>query len=209
MSADQPIRVLSIDDHPLLSEGLASMINNQPDMRLVASAPTAQEGILKHRELQPDITLMDLRLPDLSGLDAMLAIRAEFPEARIIMLTMFAGDAEIHRALQAGAQGYLMKSTPPDEMVATIRQVYAGKKRVAPEVASQIAEHISDDPLSDREIQVLRHVSEGSRNREISERLFISEDTVKAHLKHIMEKLGASDRTHAVAIASRRGFIQL
>lgn len=209
MSADQPIRVLSIDDHPLLSEGIATMINNQPDMRLVASAPTGQEGILKHRELQPDITLMDLRLPDLSGLDAMLAIRAEFPEARIIMLTMFAGDVDIQRALQAGAQGYLLKSTPPDEMVETIRQVHAGKKRVPPEIATELAEHISDEPLSGREIEVLRHVGEGNRNCDIAKRLFISEDTVKAHMKHILEKLGAADRTHAIAIAARRGFIHL
>jgi|SRR5215471_10671696 len=209
MSADQPIRVLSIDDHPLLSEGIATMINNQPDMRLVASAPTGQEGILKHRELQPDITLMDLRLPDLSGLDAMLAIRAEFPEARIIMLTMFAGDVDIQRALQAGAQGYLLKSTPPDEMVETIRQVHAGKKRVPPEIATELAEHISDEPLSGREIEVLRHVGEGNRNCDIAKRLFISEDTVKAHMKHILGKLGAADRTHAIAIAARRGFIHL
>jgi DNA-binding NarL/FixJ family response regulator len=203
------IRVLSIDDHPLLSEGIATMINSQPDMRLVASAPTGHEGIQKHREIKPDITLMDLRLPDLGRIDVVLAIRAEFPEARIIMLTMFAGDAEIQRALHAGAKGYLMKSTPADEMVATIRQVYGGKKHVAPEVASQLAEHISDVPLSDREIEVLRHVSEGNQNREVAKRLFISEDTVKAHLKHILEKLGATDRTHATTIAARRGFIHL
>jgi DNA-binding NarL/FixJ family response regulator len=203
------IKVLSIDDHPLLREGLASMINSQPDMRLVASASTGNEGILKYREFKPDITLMDLRLPDLSGLDAMLAILAEFPEARIVMLTTFTGDVEIQRSLQAGAQGYLLKSMPPTQIVETIRQVHAGKKRVSPEIATQLAEHISDESLSGREIQVLQHVSEGNRNREIAKRLFISEDTVKAHLKHIMEKLGATDRTHATAIAARRGFIQL
>jgi DNA-binding NarL/FixJ family response regulator len=203
------ISVLSVDDHPLLREGIATMINSQPDMQLVASASTGHEGILRYRETQPDITLMDLRLPDLSGLDAMAAIRAEFPEARIIMLTMFAGDVEIQRALQAGAQGYLLKNTPADEMVATIRQVYAGKKRVPAEIATELAEHLSDEPLSNREIEVLRHLAGGNRNREIAKRLFISEDTVKAHLKHILEKLGASDRTHAMAIAARRGFIQL
>jgi DNA-binding NarL/FixJ family response regulator len=209
MNTEQAIRVLSVDDHPILSEGIATLINSQPDMCLVASASTGKDGILKHRELQPDITLMDLRLPDQSGIDVMLAIRAEFPEARIILLTMFAGDVEIQRALEAGAQGYLLKHMPPDEMVKTIRQVHAGKKRVPAEVASHIAEHVGDEPLTSREIDVLRHVSEGNRNRDIAERLFISEETVKVHFKHIMEKLGASDRTHAMAIAARRGFIHL
>jgi len=209
MNSDQPIRVLSVDDHPLLSEGIATLINNQPDMRLVASASTGKEGILKHREHKPDVTLMDLRLPDLSGIDVMRAIRAEFPDARIILLTMFAGDVEIQRALQAGAQGYLLKNMPPEQMLETIRQVYAGKKRFPPEVASHIAEHVGDEPLTNREIDVLRHVTGGNRNRDIAERLFISEETVKVHIKHIMEKLGASDRTHAIAIAARRGFIQL
>jgi DNA-binding NarL/FixJ family response regulator len=209
MSTDQAIRVLSIDDHPILSEGIATLINSQPDMRLVASAPTGKDGVLKHRELQPDITLMDLRLPDQSGIEVMLAIRAEFPGARIILLTMFAGDAEIQRALEAGAQGYLLKCMPPEEMVKTIRQVHAGKRRFPPEVASHIAEHVGDEPLTTREIDVLRQVGEGNRNRDIAKRLFISEETVKVHFKHIMEKLGASDRTHAMTIAARRGFIHL
>jgi DNA-binding NarL/FixJ family response regulator len=209
MSTEQPIRVLSVDDHPLLKEGIAIMINSQPDMTLVASASTAAEGILKHRELKPDVTLMDLRLPDLSGIDAMLAIRAESPDARIILLTMFAGDVEIHRALQAGGQAYLLKSMPPEQMVETIRQVHAGKKRIPPEIASEIAEHIADEPLTNRELDVLRRISEGNRNRDIARELFISEETVKVHVKHIMDKLGASDRTHAMAIAARRGFIRL
>jgi DNA-binding NarL/FixJ family response regulator len=209
MSTSQPIRVLSIDDHPLLSEGIATMINSQPDMELVATASTGKEGILKHREIQPDITLMDLRLPDLSGIDVMLAIRAEFADARIILLTMFAGDVEIQRALRAGAQGYLLKSMPPEHMVETIRHVYAGKKRLQPEIASHVAEHIGDESLTNREIDVLRHVTEGNRNQDIAERLSISIETVKVHIKHIMEKLGASDRAHAMVIAARRGFIHL
>ena len=209
MNTGNPIRVLSVDDHPLLSEGIAALINNEPDMKLVATASTGREGILKHREVQPDITLMDLRLPDLSGIDVMMAIQAESPDARIILLTMFAGDAEIQRALHAGAQGYLVKSMPPEEMLDTIRQVQAGKKRVPPEIACHLAEHLSDEPLTSREVEVLRHITEGNRNRDIAERLFISEETVKVHIKHIMGKLGASDRTHATAIAARRGFISL
>jgi DNA-binding NarL/FixJ family response regulator len=203
------IRVLSIDDHPLLSEGIATMINSEPDMQLVASASCGREGIQKHREISPDITLMDLRLPDISGIDVMLAIRTEFPDARIILLTMFAGDVEIQRALEAGARGYLLKSMPPEQMVETIRQVHKGKKHVAPEIASQLVEHLADEPLTSREVDVLRHVSGGNRNRDIAERLFIAEETVKVHIKHIMEKLGARDRTEAMAIAARRGFIQL
>jgi DNA-binding NarL/FixJ family response regulator len=209
MSNEQPIRVLSIDDHPLLSEGIATMINNEPDMKLVATATTGKEGIQKHREIQPDITLTDLRLPDLSGIDVARAIRAEFPDARIILLTMFAGDVEIQRALEAGARAYLLKSMPAEHMVETIRQVYAGKKRVLPEIASNLAEHLGEEPLTNREIDVLRHVSGGNRNRDIAERLFLSEQTVKVHMKHILGKLGASDRTHAIAIAARRGFIHL
>jgi DNA-binding NarL/FixJ family response regulator len=209
MATDHSIRVLSVDDHPLLSEGIATIINSQPDMELVATASTGREGILKHREIKPDITLMDLRLPDLSGIDVMLAIRSEFADARIILLTMFAGDVDIQRALQAGAQGYLLKSMPSEQMVETIRQVHAGKKRVLPEIASHLAEHLGDEPLTNREMDVLSHVAGGNRNREIAERLYISEETVKVHIKHIMEKLGASDRLHAMVIAARRGFIHL
>ncbi|MGO9261209.1 MAG: response regulator [Bryobacteraceae bacterium] len=209
MTTGNPIQVLSIDDHPLLSEGIATIINNEPDMKLVATASTGAEGIRKYREIRPDITLMDLRLPDMSGIDVTLALRSEFPDARIILLTMFAGDVEIQRALKAGAQGYLLKSMDPEQMVATIRQVYAGKKRVPPQIASELAEHMGEELLSTREIEVLGHVAGGNRNRDIAERLFISEETVKVHVKHIMEKLGAHDRTHAIAIAARRGFIRL
>jgi DNA-binding NarL/FixJ family response regulator len=209
MSDQTVIRVLSVDDHPLLREGISAIINSQADMSLAGEAASGAEAQQKFREIRPDVTLMDLRLPDLSGIDAMIAIRTEFPEARIIMLTTFEGDVEIQRALEAGARGYMLKSTPPNELVEVIRQVHAGKKRVPAEVAAYLAEHMSDEALTNREIEVLRHVAGGNRNRDIAEKLFIAEETVKAHMKHIMEKLGATDRTQAVAIAVRRGIIQL
>jgi DNA-binding NarL/FixJ family response regulator len=209
MSESIRIRVLSVDDHPLLREGLAAVINNQPDMVLVAQACNAQEAIQQFRKHLPDVTLMDLRLPDKSGIDTMIAVRAEFPEARVIMLTTFEGDVEIQRALEAGARGYLLKSMPPKELVEVIRQVHAGKKRIPPQLAAQLVEHLSDEDLTPREIQVLGQIAGGNRNRDIAEKLFITEETVKVHIKHIMEKLGASDRTQAVAIGVRRGIIEL
>jgi DNA-binding NarL/FixJ family response regulator len=209
MNRENHIRVLSVDDHPLLREGIATIINSQQDMVLVSQASSGNEAIQQYREHRPDVTLMDLRLPDLSGIDAMIAIRAEFPEARVIMLTTFEGDIEIQRALEAGARGYLLKNMPPNELVDVIRHVHAGKKRVPPQVAAQVAEHMSDENLTARETEVLKHVAGGNRNRDIAELLFISEETVKVHIKHIMDKLGAKDRTQAIAIAVRRGIIQL
>ena len=203
------IRVFSVDDHPLLREGIAALVNNQPDMTLVAEASTGSEALERFKQHLPDVTLMDLRLPDTSGIDILIAIRTEFPEARIIMLTTFEGDVEIHRALQAGARGYVLKNMPPSQLLDVIRQVHAGKKRIPPEIASQLAEHMSDESLTEREVEVLQQVADGNRNRDIAKNLFISEETVKVHIKHIMEKLGATDRTQAVAIGVRRGIIQL
>ena len=209
MSALPRIRVFFVDDHPLLREGIAAVINSQVDMLMVAQASRGRDALPLFREHRPDVTLMDLRLPDISGIDATIAIRGEFPEARIVMLTTFEGDVEIQRALAAGARGYVLKNMPPNELVDVVRHVHAGKKRIPQEIAVQLAEHLTDEALTPREIDVLRHVAGGNRNRDIAERLSISEETVKVHLKHIMEKLGAPDRTAAVAIGVRRGIIQL
>lgn len=209
MASDGRIRVLTVDDHPLLREGIAVLINDQPDMQLVGQGASGSEGIALFRQHKPDVTLMDLRLPDTSGIDAISAIRAEFPSARIVMLSTFEGDVEIRRALQAGAHSYVLKSMPPKDLLDVIRQVHSGKRRVPSQVAAQLAEHLADEGLSEREIQVLKRVADGNRNRDIAEQLFISEETVKVHIKHIMEKLGANDRTQAVAIGVRRGIIQL
>ena len=209
MNDQARIRVFSVDDHPLLREGIAAIVNNQPDMVMVAQASNGREGIQQYREHRPDVTLMDLRLPDISGIDAMIAIRGEFPDARIVMLTTFEGDVEIQRALAAGARGYVLKNMPPKELADVVRQVHAGKKRIPHEIAAHLAEHMSDESLTARERDVLEHVAVGNRNKDIAERLCISEETVKVHIKHIMEKLGARDRTEAVAIAVRRGIIQL
>ena len=209
MSTSTPIRIFSIDDHPLMREGIAAIIKNEPDMLLVAEASNGREAIQGFREHRPDITLMDLRLPDISGIDAMVAIRTEFADARIIMLTTFEGDVEIRRALQAGAVGYMLKTMPRRQLVEMIRRVHAGKKHIPPEIAAHLAEHMGDESLSKREVDVLQKIAGGNRNGDIAALLFISEETVKGHVKHIMEKLGASDRTEAVAIGIRRGIIHL
>jgi DNA-binding NarL/FixJ family response regulator len=209
MNEDARIRIVCVDDHPLMRKGICTVITSQPDMLLIAEASNGREAIDLFREHKPDVTLMDLRLPGMSGIDAMIAIRGEFPDARVIILTTFEGDVEIQRALEAGARAYMLKTMPPEDMIQTIRHVHAGKKRVPPEIAAHLAEHYSDDELTTREVDVLQQIAGGNRNRDIAEKLFISEHTVKIHIKHIMEKLGASDRTEAVAIGTRRGIIQL
>ena len=209
VSAAHAIRVLSIDDHPLLREGIATIIGAQEDMCLVGQAATGRDGIREYHDKKPDITLLDVRLPDMNGIDALSAIRSDAPNARIIMLSMFRGDVEIRRALMAGARGFLLKTVPPSEILVSIRRAHAGKNCLPAEVASEIADYFTADSLTAREVETLRLVSAGNRNRDIGAILSISEDTVKVHVKHIMKKLGAADRTEAVVIAVRRGIIEL
>jgi len=205
----EKIRVLTVDDHPLWCMGIASVINAQPDMLLVAQASTGRQAIEYCGKHKPDVILAEVRLPDMNGIEAMIAIRDEFPNARFIVLTGFARDNEIRRSLAAGARAYMLKIMPSSELIDVIRQVHAGKKKIPIPIAAKLAEHYSDELLTDREVEVLRHLVNGKRNRDIAEKLFIAEETVKAHMKHILTKLGANDRTHALAIALQRGVIQL
>ena len=203
------IRVMAVDDHPLLRDGISALIGNQTDMELVAEASTGREAIDLFRKHRPDITLMDLQMPEMSGIDAISAIRGEFSDARIIMLTTHAGDVQVSRALKAGARAYLLKGLLRKELLETIRAVYAGHKRVSSEIAAEIAEHATDDALTPREVDVLRLVAKGNANKAVGARLSLTEETVKSHIRSILAKLGANDRTHAVAIALKRGIIEL
>lgn len=209
MSAKSSIRILTVDDHPMLREGIAASIARQPDMLLVAEANDGKEGVEQFRAHRPDITLMDLQMPAMSGIEAITAIRKDFPDARIIVLTTYSGDAQAARAFKAGASGYLLKNMLRKELVETIRSVHGGKKRIPPEIAREMAEHHIDDALTEREMEVLREVAAGNSNKIIADHLNISEQTVKTHMKIILAKLAANDRTHAVTIALKRGIIEI
>jgi DNA-binding NarL/FixJ family response regulator len=203
------IRVFSVDDHPLLRGGIAALVNAESDMKMVAEAVNGQEAIEKFRLHRPDVTLMDLQMPALNGIEAIIAIRSEFPNARIIVLTTYTGDVQVVRALKAGARGYVLKGDVCRELLDTIRAVHAGQKRIPPEVAAKVADHAADDDLSPRELDVLRLIAAGNANKQIAGLLGIAEETVKSHITNILAKLGANDRTHAVTTALKRGIIEL
>ncbi len=207
--ASSRIRILAVDDHPIVRQGVAGLIGVQPDMVLAGEASNGREAIQQFRTLHPDVTLMDLQMPEMNGLDALIAIRNEFPDARVIVLTTYAGDVQILRALKAGAQAYLLKNTLHKELMDTIRAVHAGKKTLSPEASCQVAEHATDDALTPAEISVLRLIAAGNANKQIADQLSITEETVKSRVKCILSKLGANDRTHAAMIGLRRGIIEL
>ncbi len=208
-SASNLIRILSVDDHPLLRKGIAALVNAEPDMKLIAEASNGHEAIEKFRQHRPDVTLMDLQMPDLNGTETIARIQSDFPDARIVVLTTYTGDAQVLRALRAGARGYLLKGHVHRELLDTIRAVHAGQKRIPPDVAAELADHAIDDALSSREIDVLRLISVGNSNKLIADQLSIGEATVKSHVTNILSKLGANDRAHAVTIALKRGIIEL
>jgi DNA-binding NarL/FixJ family response regulator len=203
------IRILTVDDHPVVRQGIAGLLAVQPDMSLVGEASNGREAVQKFRAHRPDVTLMDLQMPEMNGIDALIAIRSEFPDAKVIVLTTYAGDVQILRALKAGAQAYLLKNTLHKELLDTIRAVHAGKKTLSPEVSYQVAEHATDDALTPAEILVLRLIAAGNANKQIADQLSITEETVKCRVKCILSKLGANDRTHAAMIGLKRGIIEL
>jgi DNA-binding NarL/FixJ family response regulator len=208
-SAPKQIRIALVDDHPILRQGIAALISDQPDLQLVGQASNGLEAIEQFRLHRPDIMLMDLQMPGMNGIDAMSAIRAEFPDARFVVLTTYTGDVQIVRALKAGARAYLLKSLLHRELLDTIRAVHAGQKRIPPEIAAELADHAADDALTPREIEVLRLIAAGNANKIVADQLSITEETVKAHVKNILSKLDANDRTHAVTIGLKRGIIEL
>lgn len=210
MSDDlKSIRILTVDDHPVVRNGIAGLVQDQPDMLLVGEASNGREAIQQFRAHQPDVTLMDLQMPEMSGVDAIIAIRDQFPRARIIVLTTYTGDVQVVRALKAGAQGYLIKNLLHKELLDAIRRVHSGKKILTPELSCEVASHAADDSLTPAEISVLRLIAEGNANKQIAAQLSISEETVKSRVKNILSKLGANDRTQAVTIALKRGIIEL
>ena len=210
MSAEaSPIRILVVDDHPVVRQGVAGLVGGHPDMRVVGEASNGREAIQQFRAHHPDVVLMDLQMPEMNGLDALMAIRDEAPDARIIVLTTYAGDAQVLRAIKAGARGYLLKSALHRELLETIRAVHAGKKSLSAEVSYELAEHATDDVLTPAEVRVLRLIAEGNANKEIAEQLSVSEETVKGQVRNILSKLGAKDRTHAAMIGLKRGIIEV